>query len=79
MLLRLRVRHGPLCGASFSLRGPRGATYARGVAGIVRGTQVVSVRRIRKLRRGLYRLKVDALGVGALRNPVPSTLTFRLK
>jgi hypothetical protein len=79
MLLRLRVKHGPLCGASFSLRGPRGATYARGVAGIVRGTQVVSVRRIRKLKRGLYRLKVDALGVGAIRNPVPSTLTFRLK
>jgi len=79
MLLRVRVKNGPLCAARFSVRGPNGGTYARGIAGIVRGTQVVSVRRIRKLRRGLYRLKVDALGVGAIRNPVPSTLTFRLK
>ena len=79
MLLRARVTHGPLCGARFSLQGPKGATYARGLAGIVRGTQVISVRRIRKLKRGLYRLKVDALGVGAIRNPVRSTLTFRLR
>ena len=79
MLLRVRVTHGPLCGARFSLQGPKGATYARGLAGIVRGTQVISVRRIRKLKRGLYRLKVDALGVGAIRNPVRSTLTFRLR
>jgi hypothetical protein len=79
MLMRLKVKHGPLCGARFTLTGPKGFTYARGAAGIVRASQVVGVTRIRKLKRGLYRLKIDALGVGAIRNPVPSTLTFRLK
>jgi hypothetical protein len=78
LLLRVKVAHGPLCGASFTLTGPQGATYARGTAGIVRGTQTIGVVRIRKLKRGRYRLKVDSLGVGAIRNPVPSTLTFRL-
>jgi hypothetical protein len=79
MLMRLTVKHGPLCGGHFTLTGPNGLTYGRGIAGIVRGTQIVGVQRIRKLKRGRYRLKVDALGVGAIRNPVPSTLTFRLQ
>jgi hypothetical protein len=77
--LRVRVRNGPLCGAHFTLSGPNGRTFARGIAGIVRGTQRVGLQRIRKLKRGSYRLHVDALGVGAIRNPVPSTLTFRLR
>jgi len=34
---------------------------------------------VRKLRRGTYRLEVDSLGVGALRNRVPSTVRFRLR
>jgi hypothetical protein len=79
IVLRVRVRHGPLCSAAFTLTGPKGKTYARGLAGIVRGTQRVGLRRIRKLKRGRYRLHVDALGVGAIRNPVRSTLTFRLR
>lgn len=79
LVLRLRVKHGPLCAAILRLTGPRGHTYARGVAGIVRGTQSVALQRIRRLKRGRYRLKVDALGVGAIRNPVPSTLRFRLR
>jgi len=79
MLMRLTVTHGPLCGAHLTLTGPKGYTYARGIAGVVRGTQLVGVQRVRKLKRGRYRLKIDALGVGAIRNPVPSTLTFRLK
>lgn len=79
MVLRVRVRNGPLCAARFTLTGPRGHTYARGVAGIVRGTQRVGLRRIRRLKRGRYRLRVDALGVGAIRTAVPSTLTFRLR
>jgi hypothetical protein len=79
LFLRLRVKHGPLCAARLTLRGPKGATYARGIAGVVRGTQTVGLQRIRKLKRGRYRLKVDALGVGAIRSPVPSTLTFRLR
>jgi hypothetical protein len=78
-VLRLRVKHGPLCAAGLRLVGPRGHTYARGLAGIVRGTQRVALQRLRRLKRGRYRLKVDALGVGAIRNPVRSTLTFRLR
>jgi len=78
LLMRLKVKNGPLCGANLTLTGPNRATYGRGFAGIVRGTQTVGVVRLRKLKRGRYRLKVDALGVGAIRNPVPSTLTFRL-
>ncbi len=78
IVLRLRVRNGPLCAAHFTLTGPNGGTFARGIASIVRGTQRVGLQRIRKLKRGRYRLHVDALGVGAMRNPVPSTLTFRL-
>jgi len=79
IVLRVRVRNGPLCGAVFTLTGPNGKTFARGASGIVRGTQRVGLQRIRKLRRGRYRLHVDALGVGAIRNKVPSTLTFRLR
>jgi hypothetical protein len=79
VVLRLRVRHGPLCAARLTLQGPKHATFARAIAGVVRGTQRVGLERIRRLRRGLYRLKVDALGVGAIRSPVPSTLTFRLR
>jgi len=77
--LRLRVSHGPLCGARLTVTGPKGRTYARGTAGIVRSSQVVGVVRIRKLRRGSYRLRVDSLGVGALRSAVRSTLRFRLR
>jgi hypothetical protein len=79
LVLRLRVKHGPLCAAGLRLTGPKGLTYARGLAGVVRGTQRVALQRIRRLKRGHYRLKVDALGVGAIRSPVPSTLTFRLR
>lgn len=79
ILFRLKVSHAPLCGARFTLIGPRGRTYARGTAGIVRARQVIGVTRIRRLRRGTYRLGVDSVGVGALRNRVPSTLMFRLR
>jgi hypothetical protein len=79
LVLRLRVKHGPLCVAGLHLTGPKGRTYARGLAGIVRGNERVALRRIRRLKRGRYRLKVDALGVGAIRSPVRSTLTFRLR
>jgi len=79
MLLRLRVAHAPLCGAQFTLTGPKGRTYARGTAGIVRSRQVIGVVRLRKLRRGTYRLRVNSLGVGALRGAVPSTVRFRLR
>jgi hypothetical protein len=79
LLLSLRVSHAPLCGAQFTLTGPKGRTYARGTAGIVRSSQVIGVVRLRKLRRGSYRLHVDSLGVGALRGAVPSTVTFRLR
>src|SRR5436190_7279335 len=51
MLLRLRVKNGPLCAARFAVRGPNCGTYARGTARVARGTQVVALRRIRKLRR----------------------------
>ena len=70
VLLRLRVAHGPLCAARLTLTGPGSATFARGTAGIVRGIQQVGLERVRKLRRGRYRLHVDALGVGAIRSPV---------
>jgi hypothetical protein len=79
IVLRMRVRHGPLCGARLRLEGPKGKTYARGIAGIVRGTQRVSLQRVRKLKRGRYRLRVDALGVAAIRTKIPSTLSFRLR
>lgn len=79
ILLRLQVRNGPLCGARLTLEGPNGKIYARASAGVVRGTQLVGLQRVRKLRRGLYRLRVDALGIAAIRNQVPSTLTFRLR
>jgi hypothetical protein len=79
IVLRLRVRHGPLCAARLTLTGPKGHTYARGLAATVRGTQRVGLQRIRRLKRGSYRLHVDALGVGAIRTKVPSTLRFRLR
>jgi hypothetical protein len=79
LLLRMRVRNGPLCGAQLQLEGPKRQIYARGTAGRVRGTESVSLQRVRKLKRGRYRLRVDAVGVAAIRNKVPSSLTFRLR
>jgi hypothetical protein len=79
LLLRLRVARAPLCGARFTLTGPQGRTYARGTAGIVHSSQVIGMTRLRKLHRGSYRLEVDSLGVGALRNGVRSTVRFRLR
>jgi hypothetical protein len=77
--LRMRVTNGPLCGARLQLEGPKGQIYARGTVGRVRGTERVVLQRVRKLRRGRYRLRVDAVGVAAIRNKVPSSLTFRLR
>jgi hypothetical protein len=79
MVLRMRVRNGPLCDVQLALVGPKGQIYARGAAGVVRGTQRVSVTRVRKLKRGRYRLRVEARGIAAIRFPVPSSLTFRLR
>src|SRR4029077_17212688 len=43
LLLRLKVAHGPLCGANLTLTGPKGQTYARGSAGIIRGAASIGV------------------------------------
>jgi hypothetical protein len=78
--LALRVRRGPVCAARFELRGPGGAVYARGDVAALRGrSQLVALRRVRRLRRGLYRLRVEAAGLGGVRRRVPSTVLFRLR
>ncbi len=78
--LSLRVLRGPVCAARLELRGPGGVTYARGdVAAIRGGGQLVLLPRNRRLRRGLYRLRIEAAGLGGIRRSVPSTVLFRLR
>ena len=77
--LNLRVRRGPVCAARIELRGPGGLSYARGDAPRIRGTRnLILLPRVRRLRRGLYRLRVEANGLGGIRRRIPSTVLFRL-
>ncbi|HEV2812036.1 MAG TPA: hypothetical protein VGW10_02190, partial [Solirubrobacteraceae bacterium] len=78
--LSLRVVRGPVCAAHIELRGPGGVSYARGDVAAVRGRgQLVLLPRVRRLRRGPYRLRIEAAGLGGIRRPVPSTVLFRLR
>jgi hypothetical protein len=78
--LALRVLRGPVCAARVELRGPGGVTYARAFVPTLRGRgQLVLLPRVRRLRHGLYRLRIDAAGLGGTRRLVPSTVLFRLK
>ena len=78
--LALRVVRGPVCAARIELRGPGGIRYASGDVPALRGRgQVVSLGRVRRLRRGLYRLRIEAAGLGGVRRRVPSTVLFRLR
>lgn len=78
--LSLRVARGPVCAARIELVGPSGVVYARGGALALRGSgERVVLRRVRRLRRGLYRLRVEHAGLGGVRRRVPSTVLFRLK
>jgi hypothetical protein len=77
--LRLGVRGGPVCSARLELVGPRGLIYASGSVGILRGgAQLVGLRRVRRLVRGRYRLRVEAAAPGGVRANVPTSLSFRL-
>ena len=44
----------------------------------VRGGQLVLLPRSRRLRKGLYRLRIEANGLGGVRRRIPSTVLFRL-
>lgn len=78
--LSLRVLRGPVCFARIELRGPGGVGYARGdVAALRGGGQLVLLPRNRRLRKGLYRLRIEAAGLGGVRRRVPSTVLFRLR
>ncbi|HEX2086232.1 MAG TPA: hypothetical protein VHF89_11155 [Solirubrobacteraceae bacterium] len=78
--LSLRVVRGPVCAARIDLMGPGGLRYARGEVAALRGRgQLVLLPRSRRLRRGLYRLRIEAAGLGGVRRRVPSTVIFRLK
>jgi hypothetical protein len=78
--LSLRVVRGPVCAARIELRGPGGVTYASGDVPALRGRgQLVLLPRVRRLRKGLYRLRIEALGLAGVRRRVPSTVLFRLK
>ena len=78
--LSLRVLRGPVCAARIELRGPGGVSYARGDVAALRGRgQLVLLPRVRRLRRGLYRLRIEANGLGGVRRRVPSTVLFRLR
>jgi hypothetical protein len=78
--LSLRVRRGPVCAARIELRGTRGFLYARGDVPAVHGRgQLVLLPRRLRLRKGLYRLRIEAAGIGGVRRRVPSTVLFRLR
>jgi hypothetical protein len=79
--MSLRVLRGPVCAARIELRGPGGLVYARGDVAAVRGSggQLALLPRTRRLRKGLYRLRVEANGLGGIRRRIPSTVLFRLR
>jgi hypothetical protein len=77
--LWVTVRRGPVCAARLELIGPGGHVYARGEVPALRArTNFVRVRRVRRLVRGRYRLKVESAGLAGVRSRVPSSLSFRL-
>lgn len=78
--LGVEVTRGPVCAARLRLIGPEGRLYARGdVAALRTRRQAVELRRVRKLVRGRYRLRVEATGLAGRRDAVPSRLTFTLR
>ena len=78
--LRVNVSRGPVCAAIFEMVGPRARVYARDEVPIVRGRrQAVRLRRVRRLRPGRYRVRVEAAGLGGIRRTVPSTIRFGLR
>ena len=80
LMFSLRVRRGPLCSPHLTLVGAGGRVYARGVPGdLATGRQTVTLMRIRKMRRGSYRLRIAATGVGRRAIHVRSGVAFRVR
>jgi len=58
--ITVQVFRGPLCAVRLDLLGPRGRVYARGTASRLGGRRSVRLRRVRRVVRGTYRLRVTA-------------------
>ena len=79
LVVSLSARAGPVCAARLELVGPRGRVYARGQAETIdRTPQLVRLRRVRRLVRGRYRLRIEAAGLGGIRVNVRSRVAFNL-
>jgi hypothetical protein len=76
--LKVVVRGSSICDAKLNLYGPRGHIYATARAIRLSGRKTVRLQRVRKLRKGVYRLRANALselgGRASVRARVSGTL-----
>jgi hypothetical protein len=77
--LDIRVERSPVCDVELELVGPRGQVYAGALAISLSGRKRVELERLRRLRRGTYRLRVTALSEFGDRVPVRTSVSGRLK
>jgi hypothetical protein len=77
--LAIVVRGGSVCDVQLRLFGPRGRVYALGRAiRLKKGRRVVTLQRVRRLRRGSYRLRTTAISLLGERVPVRTNVGGRL-
>jgi hypothetical protein len=58
---RVRVRRGPVCDVEIELVDRRRNVYAVGRAVWLKGRRIARLRRVARLKRGVYRLRVTAI------------------
>jgi hypothetical protein len=79
LTLAISVKRSPVCDVALELVGPRGRVYAEAQAISLAGKRLVKLERVRRLRRGTYRLRVSALAEFGDRVPVDTRVSGRLK
>jgi hypothetical protein len=77
--LEIAVERSPVCDVELVLVGPRGRVYAEALAISLSGRKRVALERVRRLRRGTYRLRVTALSEFGDRVPVRTAVSGRLR
>jgi hypothetical protein len=76
----VRTSKGPVCRARLTLVGPRKRTYAKASVFNLQGSgQVISLRRVRRLVRGRYVLRMNGVGLAGVRTAIRTRVSFRLR
>jgi hypothetical protein len=75
----VRINRSPVCDVELELAGPGGRVYAEALAISLAGDRPVKLERVRRLRRGTYRLRVTAVTEFGERVPVRTRVSGFLK